>query len=133
MGTAWTSNLLTGHEMIDEQHQKLFLHFDELHELVRVGKGHEEIINLIDFLEEYIKFHFDSEMEIQEKTNYPGVEDHKRLHAMFRKQVAILANEAKENGVDDKLLIKVNVTVVDWLRGHIGDEDKKFVDYLNSL
>lgn len=133
MGTSWTSSLLTGHGEIDEQHQKLFLHFNELYELIRVGKGHDEIIKLIDFLEEYIKFHFDSEMELQEKSGYPGAEDHKRLHAMYRKQVAILANEVKEKGVDDKLLIKVNVTVVDWLRGHIGEEDKKFVEYLNSL
>ncbi|MGB3367733.1 MAG: hemerythrin family protein [Acidaminobacteraceae bacterium] len=133
MGTSWTSDLLTGHELIDEQHQKLFVHFNELYELIRVGKGQDEILSMIEFLEEYIKFHFDSEMELQEKSKYPGAEDHKRLHAIFKKQVSIFSKELKENGVDDKLLLRVNLTIVDWIRVHIGEEDKKFVKYLNSL
>lgn len=52
MGTSWTSNLLTGHELIDSEHKKLFSHFNELYEHIRVGEGHDEIIVIFDFLEE---------------------------------------------------------------------------------
>jgi hemerythrin-like metal-binding protein len=61
MGFEWEPSLAVGHEVIDAQHQELFKRVNTLLEACKAGRGKEEILGVMEFLEAYIGEHFRAE------------------------------------------------------------------------
>jgi hemerythrin len=50
MHIPWNNNLLTGHDLIDRQHQELFRRINALLDAAQNGKGQEAVIDAINFM-----------------------------------------------------------------------------------
>ncbi|MFO7152572.1 MAG: bacteriohemerythrin [Bacillota bacterium] len=132
MAIEWTSDLSVGVERIDNQHKIWFQKANELFEAGKAQKAKEYINQMIDFLDEYTKFHFRDEEAYMEQIGYPELEAQRKAHAGFVEELAKLKEEYNKSGGNILVIIKANKLVVDWLTNHIRKMDKKIGEYVRS-
>jgi len=132
MAIGWSSDLATGVDAIDNQHKEIFNRVDRLSAACGEGKGKEEVLRLLLFLEEYVKEHFAAEERLQLRHAYPEYPDHKAQHARFMSDVAKLTAEFKAEGATLSLVIMTNKTLTSWLMQHIRKTDMEFATFLRQ-
>lgn len=132
MGIQWRESLAIGIEEIDQQHKELLEHFDRLLTACEVGKGMEELKNLLEFLHQYVRTHFRDEEEIQRKHGYPGYDAHRREHESFVARVGKLQAEIDNGGVAVYHVIETNNLLFKWLINHISKVDRELGKFLKE-
>lgn len=132
MGLQWTTMMAVGVDAIDSQHQQLFEQINRLLEACNRGKGKESIDQIVNFLEEYVVNHFQTEQELMQETHYPDYLKHKELHDQFIESLEKLKGQISNEGNTINIVILTNRMVVDWLNSHILNVDKELGKYLNS-
>ena len=132
MPMQWTNNLATGVAEIDDQHKEIFKRVNRLSEACSEGKGREEVLKLLLFLEDYVKEHFAAEEKLQVRSSYPGYAMHKSQHTRFIADIARLATAFRTEGATLSLVIMTNKTLTAWLVQHISKTDTDFAAYLKE-
>ena len=133
MKVEFDASLVTGNEMIDEQHKELIGKIDKLVECCEQGGGKLEAIKMLDYLSDYTEFHFGEEEKLQEEVSYPGMEGHKAKHEEFKKAVAELHEMlVEEEGPSDAFVAAVEKNVVNWLFDHIKNMDQALAAYIQE-
>ena len=127
----WDAKLETGLGLIDDQHRELY----RLVKLVLDPGTETRIEDTIKFLEDYVVRHFTDEEALQVTSRYPGLPEHKEIHAGFirtfidlKTQLA-LAESAEEREIAIQAL---NGAVVDWLGNHIMVHDRNFAEWFKA-
>ena len=69
--------LMSGNDMVDDQHKQLIDAINGLYRAIDSGKGVEEAKKTLDFLAEYTTFHFGCEEELMNSKKYPLYLEHK--------------------------------------------------------
>lgn len=128
MRAEFDDNLITGNEMIDSQHKELIEKINDLLKACESNQGKEEVIKTVDYLKQYVEFHFGQEEAFQEEIGYPGIEDHKKKHAEFKETVNALELMA-EKGISEDFTKLVQSQVIDWLYYHIKGFDRSVAEY----
>ena len=115
---------------LDKQHQKLFDIVNRLHEAMGVGKGQAQVKTVLDELIDYTKTHFAAEEAMLEKQGYPTLAAHKGEHKALLEKVQTYKKDFLEGktGISASLL----QFLVDWLKKHIQQTDKKYSQFLND-
>ncbi len=132
MSITWNNNLLTGVELIDSQHKELFGRFDSLVAACNQGKGRDEVMRLLQFLDDYIREHFAAEEQLQIKHNYPHYGEHKAQHVSFVADVDRLKKQFLSEGATLPLVIQTNQALVNWLIQHISSVDLAFARFIKE-
>ena len=132
MAYEFDSTLETGHALIDSQHKELIKAVNDLYSACSAGKGREEVLKTVDFLEKYTAKHFSQEEELQVKYNYPDYVNHKRLHETFKKTVHDFNQKINADGVTISLFAEINHQIGDWLFSHIKGQDKKVAAHIKA-
>jgi hemerythrin len=132
MQIEWRDELITGYEEIDAQHRELFARFNMLLTACNEGKGKDEVINLLGFMNAYVKSHFAAEERLQITTGYPQYAEHQDEHRKFTAEIDRLEQEFHTHGPTLALVIETNQTVVGWLIDHICKMDKALAKFVNS-
>lgn len=130
MAIEWKTDLETGLKVIDDQHRELFCRFNKLLAACKAGKGRDEVMKVLLFLNDYIRSHFSEEETLQRQFNYPGYPAHQALHCGFIKTVEELERQFKDEGVNVSLVIQTNQMMVNWLTQHIGRMDQEFAAFV---
>ena len=94
----FTSELETGNELIDSEHKELIDAINNLLLACGEGKGRGEIRKTLEFLNDYIAYHFSDEEKLQRQYGYPDYENHKRYHEEYKRIVAGILNEFEQGG-----------------------------------
>jgi len=129
MKEIWEKQLMTGVKEIDVEHMTLIETVDELYEAMQSGKGKEEVIGTLNFLKNYVKIHFKHEEALQVEYEYPNLHAHQDMHTEFVKQVENLSDLVEKNANTTNAM-KVTYFCMEWLKQHIGVEDKQLADYI---
>jgi hemerythrin len=129
---AWTDDLQTQVERIDEQHKEMFRQFNELGEAVWDGKGKEAIGNILVFLADYTVRHFRDEETLMVSHHYPHYTTHKTAHDEFVSEVDVLVKSFKSQEYSSALTISVLSKVGEWTRQHIRGMDKAMGLYVKN-
>ncbi|MGC2854064.1 bacteriohemerythrin [Novispirillum sp. DQ9] len=122
---AWSSQLETGIAIIDRDHKVLV---DLLNQVAAViGDGEERAVmgSVLNSLSEYTHYHFSREEKLQEVANYPGLEAHRRRHAVLAAQV----DDIRSRYRDEPDAVKgeeVRSFLRTWLVEHILKEDMNY-------
>lgn len=124
----WTSTLETGIKQIDDQHKELFQQADKLLDT----KNKERVPETLNFLAKYVIKHFTDEQGMHVASKYPKAEPHKKFHTVFVEQFNKLKVEYETQGRSLPTLIKINNTVVGWLKDHIMVHDKEFAAFYKT-
>ena len=121
----FTEDLLTGNDMIDEQHEQLFGHINNLLRACGEGLG-----RVVQFLIDYTEEHFSAEERLQDKYKYPDRENHKRYHEVFEHALREMADELEREGATVTLVGKINKSVGDWLVNHVKKQDVRVAAHI---
>jgi len=130
MNLMWDSRWSVGVDKIDNQHKELFDRINKLVTAMKSGKGKDEVINTLDFLEEYVIKHFNDEEELQKQSNYPKYEIQHREHEEFKKGLKDLRKVFETTGISVVFVINVQQRISTWCRKHIIELDKDLGDFL---
>ena len=132
MLVVWEEELATGNEELDNQHKELFRMFNNLQLACKLGKGQDEVLNLLTFLGEYVRSHFEMEEQLQIAHDYPDYLTHKEQHNEFIRNFRKLEDQLHAKGATNALLIQTNMTLVDWLIRHFTWTDKDLANFLHT-
>lgn len=132
MALQWSDELIVGVDAIDNQHKGIFSRVNNLLNAMAQGKGKDEVGRVIAFLADYVIKHFKAEEEIMAKNNYNGISSQKAEHAAFIKDFTGIKSEFEKNGVSTHLVLQVQNKLCNWLKNHIGNEDKKIGAFLKK-
>jgi hemerythrin len=132
MGIKWRDSLAIGVEEIDNQHKELLQHFDRLLTACEEGKGILELKNLLNFLDGYVRTHFNDEEALQQLWHYPGYEAHRKEHESFVERIKKLQLEIEAEGVAVYHVIETNNLLFKWLINHISRVDKELGRFLKT-
>lgn len=126
----WDNQLATGITQIDNQHKELFECMNSLLISMKEGKGKEDAIKTLNFLEEYVIKHFNEEEELQRKNNYPKYTIQHAQHEEFKNELKSLRNVFETTGVSALFVINMQQKMSKWWRNHITDLDKDLGKFL---
>jgi len=132
MAFTWTSSLETGHPLIDSQHKELITAVNNLLAACQQGQAADKVNETMNFLISYTKRHLGEEEELQQKSNYPDLANHRNFHEYFTKTVMELSAELKQNGSTPTVINKIVRNVGDWLINHIQQQDTKVAAHLKT-
>ncbi len=126
----WNDNLSVGVPLIDQQHKMLLKHLAELSEAVGGHHGSSEIAGTLDFLVDYTDFHFSTEEKHMKANDYSGFEQHLALHEEFKRTLANLGEDFREEGATPSLAEAINTLLINWFLKHIEVVDQKLCTFL---
>ena len=126
----WESSFSVNIEEIDNQHQKLIGYINDLNDAMKVGKGKEIILPILNQLISYTDSHFKFEEQYFDKFGYANASEHKTHHANLVKQVIAFRDDFQNGKLG--LTVELLNFLVTWLKNHILVEDKKYTSCLNS-
>lgn len=133
MNLNWDNNLSTGINSIDDQHKELFNRINLLLVAMKNGKGKDEALKALSFLEEYVIKHFDDEESIQKKNNYPNYNKQHMQHEEFKEELKELRKVFETTGVSALFVINVQQKMSNWWKNHITAMDKELGKYLVDM
>lgn len=130
----WRESFEVGVDFVDSQHKVLVELLQTLNiqirEFAMCNVDKIGLENVLKDLKHYTEFHFREEEIMMEEYGWPGLEDHKKVHAEF---VARVEEYRKMVAVDDVTIgHDVLDYLKDWLLTHIMYTDKKVCDFINE-
>ena len=131
MRAEFTSNLVTGNKTIDEQHKELISKINDLLDAVETSQGQATAMRMLNFLNDYVVYHFEAEENLQKEVGYPGLADHQKQHAALKQTVADLTDMlTEEEGATPAFVEQLNKKVIEWLYKHIEGFDRSVAEYI---
>ena len=132
-GFEWDDSLSVGVKLIDEQHKVFIERLNKLSAAIESRQQAQYISKTLDFLVDYVEFHFGAEERLMAAHNYPGLEQHKSKHEEFRNSLAdLLVTEFDEEDAVSKLADSINNFQISWLKNHIRQTDMQLAVYLRE-
>ena len=128
----WSDKLSVGVDLIDSQHKSLIEKIAHLEDAIRTGQGPADIIRVLDFLIDYTDYHFGTEEKNMRTFDYPGLPAHIEKHAEFKKTLANLGDDFREEGATQGLADAIETLLMNWFVKHIQDVDNKFGAFLRE-
>lgn len=124
----WSPNDNSLHPLIDQEHQQLVLHSNDLLELLLQGQGKENLIPQMESLLTEVISHFNDEEAILKERSYPQQEEHAQLHRELIDQAQSVLERYKNDDLSPGELI--NFLVYEVIVQHMLTDDKKFFPYV---
>lgn len=131
MAIQWEENLRLGVPVIDEQHEAIFAQFNRLSEALEGGRGSEEVIEVLRYLDNFAKTHFTDEENLMALYKYDGLEEQCQQHALFRENIAMFSGLLAAAAPTQELAIKIDATLIRYFINHVGKLDRKMVAFIN--
>jgi hemerythrin len=126
----WDKSYSVSVKRCDEQHQKLFVLMNELHDAMRVGAGGAVVRKVVGELNDYTISHFAAEEALLERYGYPALDQHREEHQKFIARVNKFRDDLDQGGGTSS--VAVLEFLKDWLARHIKQTDRKYSAHLNQ-
>ncbi|HXY54344.1 MAG TPA: bacteriohemerythrin [Nitrospirota bacterium] len=127
----WNDNLSSGAQIIDTQHQELIGRVNRLLDAFQQGAvARQEVSSIIQYLADYVVFHFGTEENYMAVYNYPSMSNHKAQHEQFVRTFLRMKDRIMIEGINASLAEDARQVVVDWLVNHIKYSDRALGMYL---
>jgi len=128
----FTDDLITGYEIIDNQHKEMFNKLNDSWAAAPKGHGPDIVIQTLKFLNKHIITHFADEEKLQREISYPGFAKHKKEHEGYKKEFERILNDFQRHGPDYSVSKDLLNSMLEWVAKHIKTEDKQLVDFIQS-
>ncbi len=126
MPLAWTADLDTGIDVIDQQHRRIVDFVNDL-EAAQVLGDQKKIKGVVDDCVDYTLSHFAFEESLQEEAGYPYCKPHKKVHQLFARKVSEYQQRME---LGDDVGAELHNMLSRWLVNHIKHDD---ADYVSSV
>ncbi len=128
---AWKDEYSVGVTRFDNHHKKLFDIVNRLHDMMKDGRGGDQIEKTIRELVEYTRYHLAEEEKTMESIGYSDIDAHKRAHRIFTDKLDDAMIEV-DQGKAIFVVIKLSSTIIDWLINHIFVIDQKYLPEMTA-
>ena len=115
----WRKKYATGVERIDEEHKTMFRAADEFRSALDAGTGERVYGEVLDFLTDYSKKHFDYEGRCMEAYRCPVAERNREEHLSFLAALHDYTCRYVAGGYSETDAASLVDTVDEWLDTHI--------------
>lgn len=122
----WTEEMSVGEATIDEQHQKLLSQLNKVVDAMVFGAESTEVTVALSFFKQYVNEHLAYEEDYMQRRAYTGIEEHKKMHQVFRDAYANFKESLDSGKTPEKVLVELEEFLGKWWIEHIGHEDKKY-------
>lgn len=126
----WRSSYESGNESIDHEHQKLFIHANELLAMILSGAATDRIGTLAEALVKELEIHFRNEETILAAAAYADTASHAREHHQLIIEAKVLVEGFCQQTADGSELFHFLAHVV--IARHLLGSDRKFFPCLKS-
>lgn len=133
----WKDKYSIGVSTIDAQHKELFKNLGEFIVLVRDSETSwesrlDKAKETLDFLQQYVVYHFDDEEKFQESIDYPELERHREAHRKFREGIDEYVQIFASGGFTEEKMQEFSAKLMTWLIMHVGKMDQKIGEYVRE-
>ena len=115
---------------MDEEHIILVNMLNEVHELIHSGEKEKAGQYFRDTLAAYVETHFSDEETYLEKIGYPQLDDHRKIHAIFKRSME--ESLPKIDTLDEAAFRSALTDVYTWIINHIGKTDRRYAVFKES-
>lgn len=122
----WNASYDLGVDEIDGQHRSLIDLLNRVWEGIVFRVDRNDVLMVLDELERYTVDHFTKEELYMWEINYPGFNDHTKVHRQFIARIAAEKEVVIKGG---HLTLNLVAFLKDWLINHILVQDKAYVEY----
>ncbi len=126
----WDGSLATGIESVDVQHEELFRVINSMYDKASRGFTKNAVIEGLDSLRSYVRYHFQTEEKLLDKHGYPDLEAHQREHQVFSERIELFAQRPMEQM--QETLEEMESFLLGWLIKHIKRTDMQYVSFLQE-
>lgn len=127
----WNTAMTTGVLDIDEQHRELIDKFNELVDAEASGVDRGKVGSILDFLQHYAEWHFNTEEQIMDQYKCHIAEENKRAHDEYRSNFGELYEQWQNTtGSDTAVLHDTIVELARWIVNHILTVDNQLHEYM---
>ncbi len=127
----WDDSLLTGIEIIDNQHKELLNKINDLVNKLETDSSNDDFIKSINFMKMYALEHFETEQSYFEEFDYPMSQEHTQEHKKFISKIQELEEKSNTFGNAIHLSIELNAYLIHWWYSHIKHYDKHLASFIN--
>lgn len=124
----WDGSLKVGVELVDAQHKYLFEIINAMQGKLARGDAHSALVEGLDSMRTYARFHFESEERLLSEHGYPDLASHRESHREFLTEVERLAGLEPTTPSACQAL----GYLLTWLVGHIQSVDGRFAPFLSD-
>lgn len=129
-GQSWNDSFLLNIDVIDNQHKKFFELFDLILALNK-SKDATKLSSVINELQDYAKYHFETEETLMQNARSENFELHIIQHHFFINKIKEFT--IAQNYNNPVLTTQIVVFMRKWLLMHITETDKKYVESVQSF
>lgn len=129
----WKKELEIGIELIDKQHKEFLMNANKFIIRVRAQKEIFAIVEELEFLENYLLYHFQAEETFQVQSQYPDYLNHQAEHKFMKFKVREMSTLLTEQNFSEESICMFCKFINEWITNHILNEDLRFSQYYNSL
>lgn len=125
--------LRTGIPVIDAQHEAYADLVDSFFEMAQ--REHVDRKSLFKEMEKVIIYaieHFEMEQHLMQLINYPRLEEHRAQHDIFRAETDRWVADLPSIKDMDAIVLTLSKWLIDWLCGHIQEDDIKLANFIQS-
>lgn len=123
MTIAWTSDMNTGIDVIDNQHMRIVDYINQMKDAME-RQDRQLVGRLLDELVDYTLSHFAFEESLQEEAGYKFSKPHKAIHDTFAKRVA---RYQERHAAGEDVARQIYEMLCTWLVHHIKRDDMAYV------
>jgi hemerythrin-like metal-binding protein len=127
-----TDEVLTGIEEIDSGNIELLNKTNELLKAIKLGRGDEEVDELIRYLDTSITEHFSREEEILMEYAFPDFGCHIAQHSRFLDEFNGIKSKFYRDGANFSISIDITNMIINWLGEHVCEKDRKFASLVGE-
>ena len=125
---SWSSQYLIGNDLIDAEHEELFLLVNAFHTHWAEAHSRQDIAKVLNQLIVYAEMHFRHEEKIMGDAGFPKLEQHQTIHEAMIDSIFRLQQSYEEGNLH--LEMDTMKFVKAWLVEHILEDDYHFRDFL---
>lgn len=115
----WDEKFATGHQLIDDDHRRLFDLVNHLYLALKHGHAEREADAVVESLFEYAATHFAREEALMGRVGCSATGANCAAHNLLREKIATWKLRLAEEGPSDMLLMDVHHHASLWLIHHI--------------
>ncbi len=132
----WKDKYNIGVDLIDRQHKELFDRVGSFMKTLRSPDHWEEKVEKVNetlaFMQEYVVVHFRDEEKYQQELGYPGLAEHRKVHAQLIRDVNEFSRQYQAEGYREELVQQFGGRLLAWLINHVAATDLKIAEYARS-
>ncbi len=125
----WRPDFSINVRSIDLQHRQIFERTDGLYETLKFGAPKDDVLASLEFMVEYVRFHYTEEEGLMDQHQYPGYDVHKKKHQELLNTVMNL--QKKLEGSKPIPKESALAFLKDWMTEHILIQDRALGRFLN--